>query len=592
MKKAMKQSILVSLLSFGSMALLTGVVISMIFVYFANVKVSNENAKRFDLTQNANRFMNGSAYLTNEVRAYAATGNQAHYDNYQNEIQNLKNRDIGLANMKLIGITAAEQKKIDEMSAISNQLVPLEEKAMEDAHAGRMDEAIDYVFGKNYETEVAQINVIKAEFLEMIDVRTRAEVNRQTGVAVGLQILTFIMVVMVVAMQIINFLIIRKKVLQPIAAIEQEMGEIASGNLSANFSLESDTSEIGMLVHSIHNTRATLRLYIGDISEKLKQIANGNINIVADTEYKGDFAPIQFALETILESLNDSLLQINTAADQVAVGSDQVSSGAQALAAGSTEQAASIEELSASIEKIAEQSSENIASVNTAATYLAEASLSFSTGIEHMKQLSEAMEDIGSSSDQIANITKVIEDIAFQTNILALNAAIEAARAGNAGKGFAVVADEVRTLAAKSGDAAQQTGMLIQSSVANITKGIEITAQTVRILEEVGVKTSKVNESFSKIEQASSEEANAIGLIRQGISQVSSVIQTNAATAEENSATSEEMSAQAFTLRAEVQKFKLKGSETTSTTFRKHASSSLSKSLVLPSFASISNEKY
>jgi methyl-accepting chemotaxis protein len=174
-----------------------------------------------------------------------------------------------------------------------------------------------------------------------------------------------------------------------------------------------------------------------------------------------------------------------------------------------------------------------------------------------MAQLTQAMEEIGSSSNQIANITKVIEDIAFQTNILALNAAIEAARAGSAGKGSAVVADEVRNLAAKSGEAAKQTVELIQHSVDTVSKGSQITTETAKVLKEVGTSAREVMEAMIKVEAASSEQADAIEQIKMGLSQVSSVVQTNAATAEENSATSEEMSAQAATLRHEVAKFKL-----------------------------------
>ncbi|MDU6266339.1 MAG: HAMP domain-containing methyl-accepting chemotaxis protein [Anaerocolumna aminovalerica] len=557
MKKAIKQSTLTYVLNLSSVLLLIGIVIAFLFIFKMNSEISQANNDRFELTKNANRFMNGSAYLTNEVRAYAATGNQKHFDNYHNETNNLKNRDIGVANMKKIGITDAEQQKIDEMSALSSQLVPLEEKAMKDVQAGRIDNAIEYVYGDEYETAITKINEIKMEFLDMLDVRTQNQIDRLMGINRTLQMLTFVMILIVVVMQVLTLLVMHKKVLSPIKTIEQEMGEIAQGNLSSSFSLEPDTSEIGMLIHSIHNTRATLRQYIGDISEKLTQIAAGNICLKADTQYIGDFAPIQRALETIIHSLNDTLSQIDIAAEQVSIGADQVADGAQALAAGATEQAASIEELSVSIERIAEQATENSDFVNTAAEYLEQAGTSFSVGIEHMEQLTKAMEDIDSASSQIASITKTIEDIAFQTNILSLNAAIEAARAGSTGKSFAVVADEVRNLAAKSAEAAKQTGKLIQVSVDAVAKGTEITSQTVQILQEVEVKTAKVNESFDKIEQASAEQVSAIEQIKQGIFQVSAVVQNNAATAEENSATSEEMSAQASTLREEVGKFKL-----------------------------------
>ena len=190
-----------------------------------------------------------------------------------------------------------------------------------------------------------------------------------------------------------------------------------------------------------------------------------------------------------------------------------------------------------------------------------QASVGVNDGNDRMEQLSEAMAEISATSDQIANITKVVEDIAFQTNILALNAAIEAARAGSAGKGFAVVADEVRNLAAKSAEAAKQTGTLIESSVLAVERGAELTSETAQALYAVGTSTGEVTDSFEKIEKSITEQTVAIEQIKEGLVQISAVVQTNAATAEENSATSEEMSAQAATLREEIRKFQLADGE-------------------------------
>lgn len=358
---------------------------------------------------------------------------------------------------------------------------------------------------------------------------------------------------------LVLFFLLSSRITGNIKKITLAAQDIAKGNFTTDLSIESK-DEVGKLAEAFKQTLDRLlnyQGYIDELSFALAQISQGDLQVSLDMDYSGLFGKLKTSLEGLTETLSGTLSRINQASEHVSIAASQVSDGAQTLAAGSTEQASSIEELSAAIEQISRQAIENSENVKVAANQMDHAGEGVRNGNEHMSQLSEAMAEIGSSSGQIADITKVIEDIAFQTNILALNAAIEAARAGSAGKGFAVVADEVRNLAAKSGEAAKQTVELIQNSVETVSRGTQITAETARVLEGVGKDTRLVAEAMSRVEQASLDQANAIEQIKMGLSQVSSIVQTNAATAEENSATSEEMSAQAATLREEVAKFKL-----------------------------------
>ncbi len=377
--------------------------------------------------------------------------------------------------------------------------------------------------------------------------------------AVNLSLLMVGIAVFILALIIISVIFLLRRMLKPIDGVVEAAESILKGDLDIHVAAQSE-DEIGILSRTFAAMSDNLKIIISEVGYLLGEMAGGNFRLATQHEdkYTGEYRDILLAIRNINRSLSNTLTHINIAAEQVSTGAGQVSSGAQALAAGSTEQATAVEELNASVAQIAGQAEENLSTIGVAAGYIEQAGAGVNASNEYMRQLSGAMAEIGSSSNQIVSITKVIEDIAFQTNILALNAAIEAARAGNAGKGFAVVADEVRSLAAKSAQAARQTAELIADSVATVEKGTKITGQTAQALQDTGVNAQKVTESFAKIEQASTEQALAIEQIKDGLNQVSAVIQTNAATAEENSATSEEMSAQAATLRGEVHKFKLR----------------------------------
>ncbi len=298
------------------------------------------------------------------------------------------------------------------------------------------------------------------------------------------------------------------------------------------------------------------------MSEVLGEMSEGNLRVDIKREYKGEFVTIKEAINMISDSLNRVLGEINLASEQVAAGAKQVSDSSQALSRGASDQMSSVEEITSSITEVAEQTTQNAENALSASELAVAAQNGAKRGNEQMNETLQAMTDINESSASISAIIKVIDEIAFQTNILALNAAVEAARAGEHGKGFAVVAEEVRNLAARSANAAKETTEMIENSVALAKKGTEIATSTASALDEIvdGGVTKAAN-IVDDIATASREQASAINQINQGVEQISKVTQTNTATAEESASASEELLSQSQLTQEMVSQFKLKGVE-------------------------------
>jgi len=558
MKKAMNQSKLMLLLNGGSILALLLVVVLLFIYNGASSRLEKANADKNSLTYNANRFMNGSSSLVQDVRAYAATGDKQYYDSYMNEVNTLKNREQGVAALQEIGITSDEQAMIDQMSSLSNDLVPLEQEAMNQVESGQIDAALGYVYGTEYSTVISQINALKEQFLNALETRTQTQVNSLTTAQNMISMIITIAVLLVGLMQVCVLLVTQKKIIRPVIAVRDQMGEIADGNLSAPFPLESDTSEIGMLVHSIHETRDQLKKYISDINSSLAHMAEGKMDIAISSDYKGEFIPIQKAMNQILDSLNNALFQINRTSDQVSNQSQRMAADAQVLSSGVVQQASAVEELSASIQALSDQVGATSKDADTARSFSTDAAIQLQACNQKMAQLTAAMGDIAQSSQQISGIIKTIDDISFQTNILALNAAVEAARAGEAGKGFAVVADEVQSLANKSSMAAKDIATLIQNSMKMVEHGNSLSEDTTAALSTGVAGAQKSTELVDRIAQSAKQQAESLAQLTLGMNQISSVVQSNASTSEKSAMSAQELQSEAEELSVSVRRFRLR----------------------------------
>ncbi|CAE6700305.1 methyl-accepting chemotaxis protein [Paraburkholderia nemoris] len=295
------------------------------------------------------------------------------------------------------------------------------------------------------------------------------------------------------------------------------------------------------------------------LGEVTRRVAAGDLSPVAGAK-NAPGGSVLASMGEMQASLVSLIGQVRTAADSIATGSSQIASGNVDLSSRTEQQAASLQETASSMEELTSTVKQNAENAQQASSLSANASEVALKGNEVVSQVVGTMGEISTSSTKIAEITGIIEGIAFQTNILALNAAVEAARAGEQGRGFAVVASEVRSLAQRSSSAAKEIKDLINASVQKIHDGSLLANQAGKTMSEVTQAVARVTDIMGEIAAASTEQSRGIEQVNQSITQMDEVTQQNAALVEEAAAASKSLEDQGRQLNQAISFFRLDAS--------------------------------
>lgn len=347
------------------------------------------------------------------------------------------------------------------------------------------------------------------------------------------------------------------KIKVPLDDISESILDLSEGRLDTSITYQKQ-DEFGVITENMKKTISELKLYIGNISDLLTQLSSKNMDVSVDVEYVGDFIPIQKAIEDIIVSMNQLILGMQDSLNGIRTGAENMASTANALAEGATSQTHDIQELVQHINQITSNVTANAEDAGRVATLADDSLAIIEEGNGQMHRLLEAMDSIKSQADDIANIIQVIDSISEQTQLLSLNASIEAARAGEQGKGFAVVADEIGKLAGECGEAANTTSDLIHKTIEAVGVGGTLADETAEILTKVvdsSAETSKLVNSISTV--CSKEEAD-LNKILDGIRKIESVVSSNAAASQESAAVSEELLSMVENVEQQIREYQLR----------------------------------
>ncbi len=340
----------------------------------------------------------------------------------------------------------------------------------------------------------------------------------------------------------------------PIKEVSGILKELSHGNFNVTVH-KNLQGNFAAMMRSFEKMISTTKSYISEIKQVLGCISEGDLTNEIQREYLGDYSEIKNSINQINFFLRTTLKDIKHSADSVLSGAKLISENSVILAEGAETQASSVQELDASLTTINQHTIEKTQKAKVSDELSKKSMDSAKRGNEQMIKMLNSMDGIKEASKNISQIIKVIDDIAFQTNILALNAAVEAARAGQQGKGFAVVAEEVRSLAERSSKAARETSALIEDTISRVNDGTLIATTTADALKVIITDISSVTEIINEIYEATGEQLDEISQITSGIGQISQIVQNNSSSSEEFAAAAQELSNQSEVLTKLVSEF-------------------------------------
>ncbi|KDE39110.1 MAG: methyl-accepting chemotaxis protein [Nitrincola lacisaponensis] len=344
-------------------------------------------------------------------------------------------------------------------------------------------------------------------------------------------------------------------------AVEEDVAELVEKAVRGDFTARIEVDDLQgffkRLGEGVNQLMSVTDTGLKEVMRVMNHLSRGELTEQVTGSYQGVFGELQASTNATVDQLKSLVGEIKTSVDAINTAAQEIAAGNTDLSQRTEEQASSLEETASSLEELTSTVRQNADNAKQANQLVQSAAQVAESGGEKARRVVKTMDAISASSSKIADITTLIDGIAFQTNILALNAAVEAARAGEQGRGFAVVAGEVRSLAQRSAAAAKEIKELINNSVDIVHEGSELVTETGKTIEEIVTSVKRVTDLMGEISAASEEQSQGIEQVNQAVTQMDDVTQQNAALVEEAAAAAESLEEQAAALAASVAVFKL-----------------------------------
>lgn len=363
----------------------------------------------------------------------------------------------------------------------------------------------------------------------------------------------------VLVISILLVLKLARSISRPVKSVTDRMVSFSDGDLHTEAVAVQSGDELGVMARTLNDTVESVNQYISDIQQVLRRIADGNLGVEPQMDYKGDFTLIRDSLTSIIQSMNDTIAGFRSAAVRLAEMAEELSGQSGQLHQASLEQNESAEALVGEVSTVKERLLDVTKSSSQTRSKTEEITQCIEKANTQMSALSGTMKDISANAHKITKIAKAIEDISFQTNILALNASVEAARAGSAGSGFAVVANEVQNLAFKSAEAAKSATQMIGDTIAIIRAGVSLNEETASSLEAISDVSEQISSITDQLVTAVEGQESALISMEERIGGITAIADRNLQNAEGTEESSRLLADEAEKLQAQVKKFVLKG---------------------------------